>query len=73
MSWNPVLNLVKQIKREYIEKTGDENYLNFEYWLEVLNKKEYNDIFNSLQVRQRGSIILIRYGIAEVQKRIVGR
>lgn len=67
-SWNPVLNLVIKIKRDYIETFGKLDTYNFEGWLNKLNKKEYNDVFECLQINQDGQIILIRYGLAEMQE-----
>ena len=39
----------------------------FEQMLEDLNRQEYNDIFDCLQINQDGDMILIRYGLAEMQ------
>lgn len=66
-NWNPVYNLVMKIKDEYVESFKDNEKL-FENWLIKLNKKEYNDIFESLQVNQDNNILLIRYGLAEMQR-----
>lgn len=67
MSWNPVLDLVIKIKQDYIKKFND-NERRFEVWLEKLNKDEYNEIFECLQMNQHEDILLIRYGLAEMQK-----
>lgn len=66
-NWNPVYNLVMKIKDDYINNFDDDEKL-FEKWLIKLNKKEYNDIFESLQVNQDNNFLLIRYGLAEMQK-----
>mgnify|MGYP001206508995 FL=1 len=66
--WNPVFNLVMEIKEEY-KKTFDElDTYHFETWLTKLNNKKYNDIFECLQINQDNEFILIRYGLAEMQE-----
>ena len=66
-NWNPVFNIVMNIKKDYINKFNDNN-MNFKTWLEKLNKEEYNNIFSCLQLNQDGNILLIRYGLDEMQK-----
>ena len=67
-SWNPVYSLVMQIKYEYIEKFGNINYEQtenqtcLEIWIEKLNNKKYLDIFKYIQVNQKDTSVLIRYG-----------
>lgn len=65
--WNPVFNLVMDIKKDYVTKFGDA-IIDFKHWLEKLNVDKYNDFFECLQVNQYNEFILIRYGIAEMQK-----
>lgn len=65
--WNPVYNLIMKIKEDYYNKFHD-NEKDFKVWLEKLNNKKYNDIFNSLQTNQKDNYLLIRYGIAEMQE-----
>lgn len=65
--WNPVYNLIIRIKEDYYNKFHD-NEKDFKVWLEKLNNKKYNDIFNSLQTNQKDNYLLIRYGIAEMQE-----
>ncbi|XZN14481.1 T4 RnlA family RNA ligase (plasmid) [Clostridium perfringens] len=65
--WNPVLELVVKIKNEYKERFGLDTY-DFKRWLERLDNIEYNNIFEGLQINQEDKIILIRYGIADIQK-----
>lgn len=65
--WNPVYNLVMKIKTDYKETFGSFDTYNFEAWLEKLNKSEYNDVFECLQLNQNGYELLIRYGLAEMQ------
>ena len=65
--WNPVYNLIMRIKEDYYNKFHD-NEKDFKVWLEKLNNKKYNDIFNSLQTNQKDNYLLIRYGIAEMQE-----
>ena len=66
-NWNPVFNIVMNIKKDYINKFNDNN-MDFKTWLEKLNKEEYNNIFSCLQLNQDGNILLIRYGLDEMQK-----
>lgn len=66
-NWNPIYNLVMKIKDDYTNTFKDDEKL-FENWLIKLNKKEYGDIFESLQVNQDEDILLIRYGLAEMQR-----
>lgn len=66
-NWNPIYNLIMKIKDDYINTFKDDEKL-FENWLIKLNRKEYNDIFESLQVNQDSNILLIRYGLAEMQR-----
>lgn len=67
MSWNPVLNLVLEIKNAYLEKFSD-NEINFEKWIQKLNIDKYNDFIECLQVNQKDEFILIRYGLQEMQR-----
>lgn len=66
--WNPVFNLMMQIKKLYIEKFADIDYLKsadktcLEMWVEKLNKKEYINILKYLQINQLNTMVLIRYG-----------
>ncbi|QSF43441.1 RNA ligase [Paenibacillus tianjinensis] len=68
MSWNPVLNLVIEIKNTYYKKFGNYGSYIFEDWLIKLNENKYNNIFECLQFNQSEEILLIRYGLAEMQK-----
>lgn len=65
--WNPVYKLVMKIKYEYISKTKN-NDINFELWLKELNNDEYTNIFDCLQTNQYDNFLLIRYGLAEMQR-----
>jgi hypothetical protein len=64
--WNPVYNLVMDIKEEYISKFND-GEKSFEQWLLKLNNEKYNKVFECLQVNQNKNLLLIRYGLAEMQ------
>lgn len=76
-TWNPVYNLVMEIKQKYTNKFGNILYDIFEYiddnygkkqltclekWVKDLNIQEYINIFEPLQFNQSGTLILIRYG-----------
>lgn len=67
MKWNPILRIVESIKDEVIIQGGDVNSP-FEEWLEFLDDYRFTKFFESLQVNQKGKFILIRYGIAELQR-----
>lgn len=67
MSWNRCYDLIVKIKRDYVKKKGTLDILNLEKWVEFLNMKEYNDIFDVLQINQFNSFVLVRYGLADMQ------
>lgn len=67
MSWNPMLNLILNIKSDYISKYSDGS-IKLEEWLIKLDNKEYNSFFDCLQVNQKDEFILIRYGLQEMQR-----
>lgn len=67
-NWNPIFNLVVKIVREYKKVFYYMNSTSFEEILKILDNEEYNNIFEPLQVNQHGSLLLIRYGLAEMQK-----
>lgn len=67
-SWNEPLNIIREMKEAYIDSFGNDGILDFEVWLEKLNNKRYNDIFSCLQVNQMDNLILIRYGLQDMQK-----
>lgn len=64
--WNPVFNLFKKIKADYIEAFGQLDTIIFQDWLVKLNNSGYNDIFNCLKVNQFSDFILIRYDLIDV-------
>ena len=65
-NWNPVFNIVMNVKDAYNEHFKD-GLLNLERWLEKLDMKEFNEFFDCLQINQDNDLVLIRYGLAEVQ------
>lgn len=64
-AWNPVYNLVMNIKDDY-NKIKKDDSINFEHWLEILNNDKYNKIFNHLEINQDKNLLIIRYEIADV-------
>lgn len=66
-TWNPVYNLVMEIKKEYNKFYKDESF-HFETWLTKLNNKKYLEVFDCLQVNQHNEFLLIRYGLQEMQR-----
>lgn len=67
-NWNPVYNLVMEIKNEYAKQFGQINIYNLEHWINELNENKYNEIFECLQFNQWNEFVLIRYGLAEMQE-----
>lgn len=67
MKWNPILRIVEAIKDEVVIHGGDTS-APFEEWLEFLDDYRFTKFFESLQVNQKGKFILVRYGIAELQR-----
>ncbi|MBY6838741.1 T4 RnlA family RNA ligase [Clostridium botulinum] len=65
--WNPMYCLVMKIKYDYINKFNDDE-IDFETWLLKLNNEEYNNKFECLQTNQNDNLLLIRYGLAEMQE-----
>ena len=64
--WNPVYKLVMEIKYDYIKKFKD-SIIDFELWLNKLNNDSYNKVFECLQTNQFNNLLLIRYGLADMQ------
>ena len=68
-SWNPVLNKFIEIKNAYIDQFGEENLYSYnkeeetslEYWVRMLNIKEYTDLIDKLQFSEHEDVLLIRY------------
>lgn len=58
--WNPVFNLVMQIKKDYIKCSKKISY-NLEEMINFLNKKEYNEIFSGIDITQFHEYILLKY------------
>lgn len=65
--WNKPFQLVVKIKRDYESKFNDKSLI-FSEWITKLNKDEYNNFVEPLQINQSGNLILIRYGLAEMQR-----
>ena len=65
MSWNPVLNLIKQIKRDYENQFNETSY-ELEHMIKKLNNNTYNEFIEHLQVNQKDEYVLIRYGLHEM-------
>lgn len=66
-SWNPVLNIVKDVLSEYRKKMNNEKSIKFEQMLEYVSE-ERSSFFDCLQMNQHGKFLLIRYGLAEMDK-----
>jgi hypothetical protein len=76
-TWNPVYNMIMEVKNKYITTFGnisydiysyiDENNIKQEFsclekWVNDLNMKEYINIISPLQINQNENLLLIRYG-----------
>lgn len=65
MSWNPVLNLVKQVKMDYIAsgttRHKEDTSFDFKEILKELDNEEYNEIFKQAFIRQEENFVLFRY------------
>lgn len=68
-SWNPVLQLVTEIKRKYVASFGLDTY-DFKTWIAKLGKQEYHDIFDCLHINQKDEFMLIRYDLTDVQQQM---
>lgn len=58
--WNPVFSLLMEIKEDYISTFNNISY-NLENMLNSLNKKEYNDFFNCIDITQYEEYVLLKY------------
>lgn len=65
-SWNPVLNIVKDVLQEYRKKMSNKE-VKFEEMLEYVSN-EKSSFFDCLQMNQHGKFLLIRYGLAEMDR-----
>jgi T4 RnlA family RNA ligase len=65
--WNKPFQLVMEIKHEYEVKFND-GCIVFDLWVERLDVEKYNKFAEPLQINQKGDMILIRYGLAEMQR-----
>lgn len=65
--WNPIYNLLMEIKDLYMKKYDRECY-NLSTWIEKINIEKYNEIFELLQVNQHNEMALIRYGLQDMQE-----
>jgi hypothetical protein len=66
--WNPAFNLIMEIKHRFMINNIYLVDTTLEYMIETLNVPRYNDVFEPLQINQDGSKVLIRYGLADIQK-----
>ena len=76
-TWNPVYNLILEVKKQYQEKFGDIDYsihavkdknnitkeiTCLEKWISDLGVQKHINLIEPLQINQLGTILLIRYG-----------
>lgn len=70
MNWNPVLNKIIEVKRAWGKLPCTDMFREtptFLKMLDELNREDFNEVFDCLQINQKGDFILIRYGLAEMQ------
>lgn len=63
ISWNPIVNYVYKIKKDYIKKFGKIDEYDLELWIKKLNKEEYNLFWENIVTTKFDNIILLRYNI----------
>lgn len=66
--WNPIYNILMKMKDDYRKKFKNIDTYDINSWIEKLDKEEYNNFFSCLQTQQENEILLIRYGLAEMQR-----
>jgi len=66
-SWNKPFQIIMKIKERYSYIYGLDTMI-FEDWVRKLNVEAYNNFLEPLQVNQFKNLILIRYGLAEMQR-----
>ncbi len=67
-TWNPVYNLIIKIKNDYINTFGSLDTYEFNEWMARLDKREYNEIFSHLKVKQVNNNILVRYDTEDMDR-----
>lgn len=65
--WNPVYSLIMNIKNDYKVKFGEIKEFNLERWIEELDNDEYRKWIAPLQITSYNNLVLIRYGLDEMQ------
>lgn len=66
--WNKPFKMVMEIKKDYINSVGELDTYDFNTWVEKLDNEKYNNFLEPLQVNQYKNFLLIRYGLAEMQR-----
>ena len=66
--WNKPFKMVMEIKKDYINLVGELDTYDFNTWVEKLDNEKYNNFLEPLQVNQYKNFLLIRYGLAEMQR-----
>jgi hypothetical protein len=76
-AWNPVFNMIMKIKQDYMSQFNNISYDKYTYidennikqeisclenWINQLDKEEYKNIIEPLQINQMNDFLLIRYG-----------
>jgi tRNA splicing ligase len=66
--WNPVYNMVMDIKRKYLETFCSIDIYDLKYWVDMLDMEEYNNIFKYLVMSQYKGMVLLRYSLISMDK-----
>ena len=72
-NWNPVFNLVMEIKYKFFQKYNKQKEedisksKNFKFWVEFLGVKEYSDFIDNVIINQQSNLILIKAITEKVQ------
>lgn len=66
--WNPVYKMLMNLKEDYIKQFGQLDTYNVEEMVEKLQIAKYIDFIEPLQFNYKDSMVLVRYGLAEMQE-----
>lgn len=71
-SWNPVLNLVSELKALFINECSDKDLWDFGdfnncimYWADNVSNDKYKNIFSPLIIKQFKHLVLIKYSLLD--------
>jgi hypothetical protein len=69
-NWNPALNFVMKIKRDYLNTFGQIKEYNLKNWIEELDRNEYNNFASCVTLNHRPDKpwVLIKYSMINVDR-----